>query len=191
MGIWAIWGPLKIHCYTCMSFETCWSRLIYMKLSSDRSFVINMHVVTMAWRCISLWSFHWSSQRRREMDIFRHISRFPRMLSKSNQKRKEKPSIERSYTLRIWKQKLQLVSGSTTCKTQSPVIAICTTRAKIITKWRFWTTQYPCSTANGIGISSQPISRNLAFFQGVFLVLERYIGFEPWDLFPLTIKCYR
>ena len=32
---------------------------------------------------------------------------------------------------------------------------------------------------------------NLAFFQGVFHVLERYIGFEPWDLFPLTIKCYR
>ena len=22
-------------------------------------------------------------------------------------------------------------------------------------------------------------------------MLERYIGFEPWDLFPLTIKCYR
>ena len=30
-----------------------------------------------------------------------------------------------------------------------------------------------------------------SFFQGVFHVLERYIGFEPWDLFPLTIKCYR
>ena len=32
---------------------------------------------------------------------------------------------------------------------------------------------------------------NLAFLQGVFHVLERYIGFEPWDLFPLTIKCSR
>ena len=21
-------------------------------------------------------------------------------------------------------------------------------------------------------------------------MLERYIGFEPWDLFPLIIKCY-
>ena len=162
-----------------------------MKLSSHWSFVINMYVVTMAWRCISLWSFHRSYQRRRKMDIFRDISRFPRILSKNNQKRKEKSSIERSYTLTIWKQKLQLVSGSTTCKTQSPIIAICTTCAKIITKWKFLTTQYPCSTANGTGISSQPISRNLAFFQGVFLVLERYIGFEPWDLFPLTIKCYR
>ena len=72
MGIWAIRSPLKIHCYTCMSFKTCWSRLIYTKLSSHRSFVINMYVVTMAWRCISLWSFHRSLQRRREMDIF-HI----------------------------------------------------------------------------------------------------------------------
>ena len=34
MGIWAIRSPLKIHCYTCMSLETCWSRLIYTKLSS-------------------------------------------------------------------------------------------------------------------------------------------------------------
>ena len=64
MGIWAIQSPLKIHCYTCMSFKTCWSRLIYTKLSSHRSFVINMYVVTMAWRCISLWSFHRSLQRK-------------------------------------------------------------------------------------------------------------------------------
>ena len=41
MGIWAIWNSLKIHCYTCMLFETCWSRLIYTKLSSHRSVVIN------------------------------------------------------------------------------------------------------------------------------------------------------
>ena len=72
MGIWAIRSPLKIHCYTCMSFKTCWSRLIYTKLSSHRSFVINMYVVTMTWRCISPWSFHRLLQRRREMDIF-HI----------------------------------------------------------------------------------------------------------------------
>ena len=55
MGIWAIRNPLKIHCYTCMSFKTCWSRLIYTKLSSHQTFVINMYVVTMAWRCISPW----------------------------------------------------------------------------------------------------------------------------------------
>ena len=83
-GIWATRSPLKIHWYTYMSFETCWSRLIYTKLSSHRSFVIKMYVVTMAWRCISLWSFHRSPQRRREMDIFGCISRFPRILSKNN-----------------------------------------------------------------------------------------------------------
>ena len=93
MGIWAIWSPLKIHCYTCMSFKTCWSRLIYTKLSSHRSFVINMYVVTMAWRCISPWSFHRSPQRRWEMDIFRYIGRFPRILSKNNQKKKRKPGL--------------------------------------------------------------------------------------------------
>ena len=54
-GIWANQNPLKRHCYTCMSFETCWSRLIYIKLSSHRSFVINMYCVAMAWRCISPW----------------------------------------------------------------------------------------------------------------------------------------
>ena len=70
-GIWAIWSPLKIHCYTCMSFETCWSRLIYTKLSSHRWFVINMYVITMAWHCISPWSFYRSLQKRREIDIFR------------------------------------------------------------------------------------------------------------------------
>ena len=84
----AIWSPLKIYCYTCMSFETRWSRLIYTKLSSHLSFVIHMYVVTMAWSCISPWSFHRSPQRRREMDIFRYISRFPRILSKTNQKKK-------------------------------------------------------------------------------------------------------
>ena len=93
MGIWAIRNPLKIHCYTCMSFETCWSRLIYTKLSSHRSFVINMYVVTMAWIRISPWSFHRSPHRRREMDIFRNISRFPRILGENNQKEEEKPRL--------------------------------------------------------------------------------------------------
>ena len=78
---WAIRSPLKIHYYTCMSFETCWSRLIYTKLSSHRSFVINMYVVTMTWRCISPWSFHRSPQIRRAMDISGYISRFQRILS--------------------------------------------------------------------------------------------------------------
>ena len=53
-------------------FKTCWSRLIYTKLSSHWSFVISMYVLTKAWRCISPWSFRRSLQRRREMDVF-HI----------------------------------------------------------------------------------------------------------------------
>ena len=93
MGIWAIRSPLKIHCYTCMSFETCWSRLIYTKLSSHQSFVINMYVVTMAWRCISSRSFHRSLQRRREIDIFGYISRFRRILSKKQLKKRRKPQL--------------------------------------------------------------------------------------------------
>ena len=47
----------------------------------------------MAWRCISPWSFHRSPQRRREMDIFRYISRFPRILSKKDPKKKRKPRL--------------------------------------------------------------------------------------------------
>ena len=90
MGIWAIRSPLKIHCYTCMSFKTCWSRLIYTKLSSHRSFVINMYVITMAWRCISPWSFHRSLQRRREMDIFHICQQNSAFWSKNNQKKKGK-----------------------------------------------------------------------------------------------------
>ena len=44
-------------------------------------------------------------------------------------------------------------------------------------------------------VSLQYSKRNRDFitinFQGVFHVLERYIGFEPLDLFHLTTKCYR
>ena len=47
------------------------SRLIYMKLYSHRSFVINIYVITMAWHCISPWSFYRSLQKRREIGIFR------------------------------------------------------------------------------------------------------------------------
>ena len=89
MGIWAIRSPLKIHCYTCMSFETCWSRLIYTKLSSHRSFVINMYVVTMAWRCIPPWRFHRSLQRRRQIDIFHICQDISTFWSKNNQKKEE------------------------------------------------------------------------------------------------------
>ena len=88
MGVWATRSPLKIHCYTCMSFKTCWSRLIYTKLSSHRSFVINMYVITMAWRCISPWSFHRSLQRRQEIDIF-HICQISAFWRQNYQKKNE------------------------------------------------------------------------------------------------------
>ena len=71
---------LSIEAIRELTQKSCSSRLIYTKLSSHRSFVINMYVITMAWRCISPWSFHRSPQTRREMDIFRYIGRFPRIL---------------------------------------------------------------------------------------------------------------
>ena len=157
MGIWAIRSPLKIHCYTCMSFETCWSRLIYTKLSSHQSFVINMYVVTMAWRCISSWSFHRSLQRRREIDIFGYISRFRRILSKKQLKKRRKPQLN---TRKRWE------SESRNRSLSAAVLHVKPSRnngnlydAKIIRKWRFWTTQYPCSTENGTEILSQSVSK--------------------------------
>ena len=93
--IWATrrYFSLKIHWYTCMSFETCWSRLIYTEVSSHRSIVINMYVITMAWRCISPWSFHRSLQRRQEMDIFHICQQICAFWSKNNQKKRGKPLL--------------------------------------------------------------------------------------------------
>ena len=164
MGIWAIRSPLKIHCYTCMSFETCWSRLIYTKLSSHRSFVINMYVVTMAWIRISPWSFHRSPHRRREMDIFRNISRFLRILGENNQKEEENLDRHNSnlYDLHENHHQVEILNYSVSL-------------------------QYNKRNRDFITINFQKFS----FFQGVFHVLERFIGLEPWDLLPLTIKCYR
>ena len=88
MGIWAIQSPLKRHCYTCMSFKTYWSRLIYTKLSPHRSFVINMYVVTMVWRCISPRSFHRSPRENEKWIFFIYVSRFP--LSEVKTKKKQK-----------------------------------------------------------------------------------------------------
>ena len=79
----------EVLCYNCISFETCWGRLIYTKLSSHRSFVINMYVVTMAWCCISPWRFHRSLQRRRQIDIFHICQQISTFWSKNNQKKKE------------------------------------------------------------------------------------------------------
>ena len=188
MGIWAIRSPLKIHCYTCMSFKTCWSRLIYTKLSSHRSFVINMYVVTMAWRCISPWSFHRSPQRRREMYIFRYISRFPRILGKNNRKRRRKPRLN-AYKHRE--------SESSSRNLSAAVLHVKPSRRNLYDSRKNHhkgeilnysvPLQYSKWNRDFITINFQKFS----FFQGVFHVLERYIGFEPWDLFPLTIKYSR
>ena len=89
MGIWATRSPLKIHCYTCMSFETCWSRLIYTKLSSHRSFVINMYVITMVWRCISPRSFYRVAPKKTTKWVFfTYVSRF--LLSEVKTKKQKK-----------------------------------------------------------------------------------------------------
>ena len=181
MGIWAIWSPLKIHCYTCMSFKTCWSRLIYTKLSSHRSFVINMYVVTMAWRCISPWSFHRSPQRRREMDIFRYISRFPRILGENNQKEEEKPREGRHRNLSA------AVLHVKPSRHNSNLYDSRENHHKVEILNYSVSLQYCKRNRDFITINFQKFS----FFQGVFHVLERFIGLEPWDLLPLTIKCYR
>ena len=69
------------------------SRLIYMKLSSHRSFVINMYVITLVWHCISPWSFYRSLQKL----IFVYMSAdFLALWSKNNRKKKRKTTIERS-----------------------------------------------------------------------------------------------
>ena len=107
----------EFDCYTCMSFKTCWSRLIYMKLSSHRSFVINMYVITMAWRCISPWSFYRSLQKRRETDIFRicqQISAHSEVKTTEKKRGKtrlnarkhwESESINRNLSVVVWMQR--------------------------------------------------------------------------------------
>ena len=112
MGIWAIRNPLEIHCYTCMSFQTCWSRLIYTKLSSHRSFVINMYVVTMAWRCISPWSFYRSLQRRREIDIFHICQQISAFWSNRHLPYKEQI---RAVIISLW-QELRYFESSENCQ---------------------------------------------------------------------------
>ena len=80
-----LWRFTVILVYNLKHVKVGWATRNY----PHRSFVINMYVVTRVWRCISPWSFHRSSQRRREMDIFRYISRFLRIISKNNWKKKE------------------------------------------------------------------------------------------------------
>ena len=83
--LYVIWNMLKSEIYT--------------KLSSHRSVVINMYVITMAWCCISPWSFRRSLQRRREMDIFHICQQISAFWSKNNQKKKKKREENLDWTL--------------------------------------------------------------------------------------------
>ena len=77
---------------TCKALKEC--HLMSNILSSNRSFVINMYVITMAWHCISPWSFYRSLQKRRETDIFRicqQISSHSEV--KTTEKKRGKPRL--------------------------------------------------------------------------------------------------
>ena len=66
--------------------EVGWSTLKYPHTDQ---IVTNMYVITMAWRCISPWSFHRSLQRRQEIDIF-HICQISAFWCQNYQKKKTK-----------------------------------------------------------------------------------------------------
>ena len=83
-----------------LSLETCWSRLIYTKISSYRSFVINMYIIT--WRD-AVFLHEVSIGRSKEDEkliFFTYVSRFPlsevKTTQKKKKKKKRKTSIERS-----------------------------------------------------------------------------------------------
>ena len=144
MGIWAIRSPLKIHCYTCVSFKTCWSRLIYTKLSSHRSFVINMYVVTMAWRCISPWSFHRSLQRRQEMDIFHICQQISAFWSKNNRKKKKKRGKPRSNARKHWESESINRNLSAAVLHVKPSCKQFERHRRLLTNSRFGQLSFPC-----------------------------------------------
>ena len=114
---WVDRVPLK--CPQCSGPHGVWRCWIF-RSSSLRDHLKTVRQHSVAWRCISPWSFHRSPQRRREMDIFGNISRFPRILSKTNPKKKRKPQLNAQKHWESKSKRLQLVSGSNTCKTQSP-----------------------------------------------------------------------
>ena len=114
---WVDRVPLK--CPQCSGPHGVWRCWIF-RSSSLRDHLKTVRQHSVAWRCISPWSFHRSPQRRREMDIFGNISRFPRILSKTNPKKKRKPQSNAQKHWESKSKRLQLVSGSNTCKTQSP-----------------------------------------------------------------------
>ena len=138
----------------------------------------------MAWHCISPWSFHRSSQRRQEMDIFWYISRFPRILGKNNRKKRRKLRLN---ARKHWE------SESRNRNLSAAVLHVKPSRHNSNLNDSH-ENHHQVEILN-YSVSLQYSKRNRDFitinFQGVFHVLERYIGFEPLDLFHLTTKCYR
>ena len=133
-------------------------RLIYTKLSSHQSFVINMYVVR--WHdAVFLHGVSIDRSKEDEKWTFLDVSAdFRAFLVKATKKKEENLNWTLVNTENL---RAEIAACQRQYYVYNPVvtIAICTTRAKIITKWRFWTTQYPCSTENGTGISSQSISK--------------------------------
>ena len=144
----------------------------------------------MAWHCISPWSFHRSSQRRQEMDIFWYISRFLRILGKNNRKKRRKLRLNARKHWESESRNRNLSAAVLHVKPSRHNSNLYDSREnhhKVEILNYSVSLQYSKRNRDFITINFQKFS----FFQGVFHVLERYIGFEPWDLFPLTIKCYR
>ena len=155
-----------------------------MLISSHRSFVINMYVITMAWRCISLWSFHRSLQRRREMDIFHICQQSSAFWSKNNLRLNARKHWESESRNRNLSAAVLHVKPS---RHDSNLYDSRENHHKVEILNYSISRQYRKQNRDFITINF----RKFSFFQGVFSVLKRYIGSEPWDLFPLTIECYR
>ena len=148
-----------------------------------------MYLVTIAWRCISPWIFYRSPQRRREIDIFRYISSFPRILSKTNQTKKGKLWLNARKYWESESRNLNLSAAVLHVKPSRHNSNLYDSREnhhKVEILNYSVSLQYSKRNRDLITINFQKFS----LFQGAFHVLKRYIGFEPWDLFPLTIKSY-
>ena len=126
------------------------------------------------------------------MYIFRYISRYLRILSKNNQKKKKrtKPRLNACKHRESESRNRNLSAAVPHVKPSRRNSNLYDSREnhhKVEILNYSVSLQYSKRNRDFITINFQKFS----FFQGVFHVLERYIGFEPWDLFPLTIKCYR
>ena len=135
-------------------------------------------------------------QKRRKKRVkclfyFRYIIRFPRILSKNNKKKRRKPWLNARKHWESESRNRNLSAAVLHVKSSRHDSNLYDSRENHH-KEEILNYSVSLQYSKGTGISSQSINfQKFSFFQGVFHVLERYIGFEPWDLFPLTIKCSR